>query len=1137
MQKTNFPIEVLIHDDASTDGTADIIREYEQKYPEIIKPIYQTENQFSKGMPISRRYIFPRVQGKYLAICEGDDYWTDEYKLQKQVDFLEANEDFSICFHPVKVYKEEDGIFIEDNITSEVPEVTDIKMLAKGNFIHTLSVMYRVDKKVFEDLNGFPVLSVGDYLLHMLFAKYGKIKKLPDTMGVYRVHNSSTWSSKPIDYTHTIWLKLLETLLIYFANDKEVSKVLKEQYINIASHLFDFYFVNKDFFSIKSLYGQVGNQFKNQYDETLYLFSDKVIDSFLDKIDNLHEEIYSIKNSISYRLGRILLTPLRMMRRIIHKEPNNSKINTGNKITTLKSFAKAVKMLGGTVFCNEIMTEWDINYSNGKILLVSHELSLTGAPIALYYFVKNLQERGKHPVVISPFDGSLRALLIEENIPVFIFNKLYVSDLIHQSASQFELIFVNTILGAPVISALNGANTTILWWIHESNASYSPGVLMAMPEQLKDNIHVYCGGSYAAAMLTRYRPNYRCEQLLYFIPDYAQSLPEKTSLKIKFAEGKCIFALVGTQIKRKGYDILIQAIRGLPLEKIKSCLFIFVGRACYVPIKRELAKICKEYPQNIQFIKELGRKDLQMLYNRMDCLVCSSRDDPMPLTVTEAMLMSQIIICSENTGSAELLKSMDAGLIYRNNSPQELAALIEYVLENRHNLSQMREQARKTYERYFSQEAFNASVKGVLQKLNDKKKSLLQYNGTVSVIIPTYNGGEELHSLIEILNNQAGIGKVEVIIVDSGSKDGSAELAAGLGAAVLRITQAEFSHSYARNLGTKNAAGEYLLFMTQDALPTGNNWLNRLMQPALQDNVVAVSCRQIPKQGCDLLGRLSLWIHYRYLGILQSDRTLSLPKQTDYDSLRINGQLDDVACLIRKDIFMQFLYRGDYAEDLDLGIRLIQAGYKISLLSSVQVIHSHTRPAVYHLKRCIVETFALKKILPDFPIQEIDAQSAINRITTAYCAAIYLIRYLIETCEMRESFSGFCKRIKRRFSHILSIIKKMKFDKIKNLIEEDTKYFDGEIRVFIQKLLACYNTVTYDPSLASDQIYFIIHIIHRYLENTEEVFTPNFKLEICGLLVKRFGQIAGSLLASYLVWHPNEENSLTNLISEYSSGV
>jgi len=89
MQKTNFPFEILVHDDASTDRTAEIIREYEKQYPDLIKPIYETENQYSKQDGSLARIQFGRVKGKYTAICEGDDYWTDPLKLQKQFDAME----------------------------------------------------------------------------------------------------------------------------------------------------------------------------------------------------------------------------------------------------------------------------------------------------------------------------------------------------------------------------------------------------------------------------------------------------------------------------------------------------------------------------------------------------------------------------------------------------------------------------------------------------------------------------------------------------------------------------------------------------------------------------------------------------------------------------------------------------------------------------------------------------------------------------------------------------------------------------------------------------------------------------------------------------------------------------------------
>lgn len=101
-QKTTFKYEVIVHDDASKDSTAEIIAEYAKEYPEIIKPIYQKENQYSQGVHILETHIFPRMQGRYVAICEGDDYWNDDYKLQKQYDALENHPECCLSTHKVK---------------------------------------------------------------------------------------------------------------------------------------------------------------------------------------------------------------------------------------------------------------------------------------------------------------------------------------------------------------------------------------------------------------------------------------------------------------------------------------------------------------------------------------------------------------------------------------------------------------------------------------------------------------------------------------------------------------------------------------------------------------------------------------------------------------------------------------------------------------------------------------------------------------------------------------------------------------------------------------------------------------------------------------------------------------------------
>ena len=125
MQKVNFPYEVLIHDDASPDDTADIIREYWAKYPTVIKPILQTENRYSRGLPIGK-LNYERAKGKYIALCEGDDYWTDEGKLQMQVDFLEEHGEYVGTAHNVRVV-DENGVDVPDEMKHLYPAYEEHK--------------------------------------------------------------------------------------------------------------------------------------------------------------------------------------------------------------------------------------------------------------------------------------------------------------------------------------------------------------------------------------------------------------------------------------------------------------------------------------------------------------------------------------------------------------------------------------------------------------------------------------------------------------------------------------------------------------------------------------------------------------------------------------------------------------------------------------------------------------------------------------------------------------------------------------------------------------------------------------------------------------------------------------------------
>lgn len=233
MQKTSFPIEIIVHDDASTDGTAEIIKKYAAMDDRIVT-ILQSENQYSKNKKPWANYIFPIAKGKYIALCEGDDYWIDPLKLQKQVDFLESNVDYGSCFHNAKVFYEDTQTLERDYLKAVVPETTTIRDLANRNYIRTNTMVLRNDFKL---PDWFSSLPVGDWPLFLIQVKGRKIKKFEEEMGVYRIHSKGVWTGidklKMINMTLNTIRPILENNIL----DDSANKILRKRYSKYRSKL------------------------------------------------------------------------------------------------------------------------------------------------------------------------------------------------------------------------------------------------------------------------------------------------------------------------------------------------------------------------------------------------------------------------------------------------------------------------------------------------------------------------------------------------------------------------------------------------------------------------------------------------------------------------------------------------------------------------------------------------------------------------------------------------------------------------------------------------------------------------------------------------------------------------------------
>lgn len=211
-QITNFPFEIIIHDDASQDNTPSIIKEFARKYPNKIRLILQNENQYSKGKIISSKFCLPQAKGKYLAFCEGDDYWTDPYKLQKQIDIFIQNPSISLCYTATK-WVFNDAIKNEkiNRHYNSSRFVSNREVIMKGGGVtDTVSTMVRKD--IYDDMAEWYDLSpVGDVALYLLSIIRGRVYYLKEVTCVYNRGVSNSWTqNNKLNIDHQInYLKRL----------------------------------------------------------------------------------------------------------------------------------------------------------------------------------------------------------------------------------------------------------------------------------------------------------------------------------------------------------------------------------------------------------------------------------------------------------------------------------------------------------------------------------------------------------------------------------------------------------------------------------------------------------------------------------------------------------------------------------------------------------------------------------------------------------------------------------------------------------------------------------------------------------------------------------------------------------------
>lgn len=412
---------------------------------------------------------------------------------------------------------------------------------------------------------------------------------------------------------------------------------------------------------------------------------------------------------------------------------------------------------------------------------------------------------------------------------------------------------------------------------------------------------------------------------------------------------------------------------------------------------------------------------------------------------------------------------------------------------------------------------------------------------SVSVVIPTLNGVKDLVQLLPVLHQQRGIANLDLIVVDSGSQDGTVELAQQHQARVIKIASSQFTHSYARNIGAAQAKSPYVCFMVQDALPSSPTWLNQMVY-ALNANkhCAAVSCIEQPKSDADLFAICNVFLHNEFMGVQNRDRLLRPTYSKKYVTRRRNAQLTNVACLLPRDIAMQYPFEGDYGEDLTLGLRLIDAGYRMVLLNTAPIIHSHNRSASYYFRRSYVGERMTLNVFSDYPLPAVSPHCFITNL--AFCLAGLAHLNLILK-QVKEHYFIHALEFLRYFISKLEVV----YDFYDNEGTRQLPVWDEELNRHVHQVVNTLRMIVpYRFDKEQDwedrvpaawllsRILALVYILERF-KNEHRITMPTSQ-ELWSCIINAFGLYTGSMLAAMM--HSAPQKALwQQLDQELRTGV
>ncbi|MCQ2966100.1 MAG: glycosyltransferase [Alphaproteobacteria bacterium] len=667
LNQTYKNFEIIVVDDGSTDNSVKIIQKYVKENSNIF--FYQHENSENKGLPATVLLGVKKSTGEYIAFCESDDLWMPNH-LSEKINLINRYANPVIIANDVELFgpnKEDRREYIESNLRSIPSEKVLVNVNLKefgSNIVPTFScVMIKKDVLKYCNFESVVPAWIDFWLYRQIFIKY-PLFYIDKSLTKWRIHNSYNSNDKTLEYLKKSYEFLIYNNAILSKNNYVRKKIERDIRVKCIaeSDLFD------------------ATWYRKKYTEVA--------------VNNINPAYHYAM------LGWIKnYDPSEKFSTIWYKN-----YYPDIKVNPLLHFVLEGKRYQYNYLPSECKKEYacEKNTAFGNILLVSHELSISGAPMLLLSVAKFLKSKNFNVSVFSIKDGELRNKFLDIGVGVTVNPILFWDKTCENLRDKYDFCICNTICTAHFYQNIKDIIPSICW-IHENLTDIDTLFFNKFEKEIMINVLKTSTDLYVPTRFTKkYLKNYTSMEVLqlgYPCQDFCSSFQNKKE------KGKITFAVVGVIEKRKGQDVFIEAVNKLSKDVKEKSDFIILGKqspkdSFFFKIKKKCSGIDFRMPiENIE--------KYHAFLDQIDVLVCPSREDPYPLVVIDAFMHGKVVIVSNHVGQVDLIENGKNGYVFESENSEQLSKIVSSIVNT--GISHfIQEASRKTFvENYDSEIWFN----------------------------------------------------------------------------------------------------------------------------------------------------------------------------------------------------------------------------------------------------------------------------------------------------------------------------------------------------------------------------------------------------------------------------------------------